>query len=665
MAYHLGVDTGGTYTDAVLIQDGKTVVAKAKSLTTRHDLAIGIGNAIRATLDQADIDRSQITFAALSTTLATNALVEGHGARVGLIYIGFSEKDLKTQGLLDALGGDPYIILEGGHDHAGQAKAPLDTEALRAWIAEQKGLEALAIAAKFAPRNPEHETQAQAVALEFGLPCSLSHQLSAKLNGPKRAITAVLNARLISMIDRLIARAQDELISQDIHAPLMVVRGDGALMSARVARERPIETILSGPAASLVGALWLTKTDTAIVSDIGGTTTDVALLRDGRPCIDPLGARVGPYRTMVEAVAMRTTGLGGDSQTHPIQEGLYGGVRLGPSRVIPISLLARDFPDAVHDALDAQIRRTTPSEMDAHFIIKLKPTPDDLDGRERAVLDRITPTPQPLAAVLVSRMDRASITKLIARGLVQISTLTPTDASHVVGQTTLYDVDAAIKAASLFARLRTGAGTLLAEDASALAHMILDQMTAQSVHAILEASLFEEEERFGTEPHTYAAHPLMMAGLDQHKGVLRFNIGLNVPLIPLGASAPIYYPPIAERLGTELHLPNHADVANAVGAVVGQIIVRKSGQVTAPAEGQYRVHLSSGPAIFTDETEALDALRASLTEAATTEAQDAGAEDIDTHIEQDIKRATTENRDIFIEATLTVEATGRPRFAHT
>ena len=664
MPYHLGVDTGGTYTDAVLIQDGTHVIAKAKSLTTRHDLAIGIGNAIRATLDQADINRADITFAALSTTLATNALVEGHGARVGLVYIGFSEKDLKTQGLLDALGGDPYILLEGGHDHAGQAKAPLDHEALHNWITAQKGLEALAIAAKFAPRNPEHETQAQEIALTHGLPCSLSHQLSAKLNGPKRAITAVLNARLISMIDRLIARAQDELRAQGIEAPLMVVRGDGALMSARVARERPIETILSGPAASLVGALWLTKTDTAIVSDIGGTTTDVALLQNGRPSIDPMGARVGPYRTMVEAVAMRTTGLGGDSQTHPLQEGLNGGVRLGPSRVIPVSLLARDFPAVVHEALDAQIRRSTPSEMDAHFILRLKPVPDDIDGRERGVLDRISTTPQPLATALVSRPDRASVTKLISRGLVQISTLTPTDASHIMGQADLYDTAAATKAAELFARLRTGAGTPIAPTGTQLAQMVLDQMTAQSVHAILEASLFEEEERFGTDPHSYAAHPLMTAGLDHHQNVLRFNIGLNVPLIPLGASAPIYYPPIAARLGTALHLPEHADVANAVGAVVGQIIVRKSGQITAPAEGQYRVHLPQGPAIFTNEGDAIIALRAHLTDTAIHEAQEAGAEDIDTHLDQDIKRATSENREIFIEATLTVEATGRPRFAH-
>jgi N-methylhydantoinase A/oxoprolinase/acetone carboxylase beta subunit len=173
-----------------------------------------------------------------------------------------------------------------------------------------------------------------------GKPVSCSHHLSARLNGPKRSLTAVLNARLIGLIDRLITRARSRLRELGVTAPLMVVRGDGALISAEFALERPIETILSGPAASIVGARWMTGARDALVSDIGGTTTDIALLRDGRPAIDPDGARVGAYRTMVEAVAMRTTGLGGDSEVHFVTEGLRSGLRLGPRRVLPTALIA-------------------------------------------------------------------------------------------------------------------------------------------------------------------------------------------------------------------------------------------------------------------------------------------------------------------------------------
>ncbi|TIO11576.1 MAG: hydantoinase/oxoprolinase family protein, partial [Mesorhizobium sp.] len=171
-----------------------------------------------------------------------------------------------------------------------------------------------------------------------GLPVTASHELSAKLGGPRRALTTLLNARLISMIDRLVAATEGFLAARGIAAPLMVVRGDGALVSAAFARQRPIETILSGPAASLVGARHMTGLDDAVVSDIGGTTTDVAVLDGGRPRLDPEGATVGGFRTMVEAVAMRTFGLGGDSEVTLEDSALNPRILLGPRRLVPLAL---------------------------------------------------------------------------------------------------------------------------------------------------------------------------------------------------------------------------------------------------------------------------------------------------------------------------------------
>lgn len=188
----LGVDTGGTYTDAVLIEDDTTVIASAKALTTRHDLAQGIGAAITAVLEQSGVDIGDIVMASLSTTLATNALVEGQGERVGLIYVGFSETDLDSHGLKDALAGDPFLILQGGHNHAGQEVLALDEEALLAWLETDLGVSAFAVASQFATRNPGHELRTAALISEHtGKPVSCSHHLSAKLNGPKRALTAV------------------------------------------------------------------------------------------------------------------------------------------------------------------------------------------------------------------------------------------------------------------------------------------------------------------------------------------------------------------------------------------------------------------------------------------------------------------------------------------
>jgi len=313
MAILLGVDTGGTYTDAVLIKDETQVIASAKALTTRGDLAVGVGNAVQAVLDQSGIDACDIAMTSLSTTLATNALVEGKGGKVCLVFIGFSQKDVARQGLDEALKGDPVIFLRGGHDHTGSQAAALDVEALRAELATLDPVSGFAVAGQFAIRNPEHEIEVRdIIRSETGAAVSCSHELSAKLGGPKRAMTAVLNARLIGMIDHLIGATESYFKDIGIQSQMMVVRGDGALISADQAREKPIETILSGPAASIVGARWLTDETDALVSDIGGTTTDVAILRDGQPMIDPDGAMVGGLRTMVEAVAMRTFGLGGD-----------------------------------------------------------------------------------------------------------------------------------------------------------------------------------------------------------------------------------------------------------------------------------------------------------------------------------------------------------------
>ena len=289
MAYLLGVDTGGTYTDAAIIDEtADRVVGTAKALTTRHDLAIGIGGAVDAALEAAGIAASQIALVSLSTTLATNALVEGQGGRVALISIGFTEKDLDRGGLTDALGHDPMVSIAGGHGHDGREAAALDEAALLTAVSALKGkVEAFAVVSRFATRNPAHEKRARdLIGQESGRPVTCSCQLSAKLNGPKRALTALLNARLVGAIARLVAACERHLAKLGISVPLMVVRGDGALISAEMVRERPIETILSGPAASLVGARWLTGERNALVSDIGGTTTDVALLRDGLPEIE-------------------------------------------------------------------------------------------------------------------------------------------------------------------------------------------------------------------------------------------------------------------------------------------------------------------------------------------------------------------------------------------
>lgn len=664
MAYLLGVDTGGTYTDAVILDpDAARVLGKAKALTTRSDLSQGIGAAVDAALAAAGIAAERIGMVSLSTTLATNALVEGQGGRVALVSIGFDEADLTRAGLAEAMGHDPVIRLAGGHDHAGGEAAPLDLGALTAALAPlAPSLRGVAVAARFATRNPAHEQAARAaIRAAFGLPVTCSHELSAALNGPKRALTAVLNARLIGMIDRLVSACERHLVAIGIDAPLMVVRGDGALISAALVRERPIETILSGPAASIVGARWLTGARDALVSDIGGTTTDIALLKDGLPEIDPNGARVGAHRTMVEAVAMRTWGLGGDSELH-ILPGLEGALRLGPRRMIPVALLAQEHPEMVHAALDRALSSDTVGEHDGRFVIPMMHA-EGLPARDAALMARITHA-MPVAQVLKTRLDLAALDRLVASGLVLLSGVTPSDAAHVLGLSDSWDVGAAHKALTLIARRRDGRGLRLSDGAAAMAARVVAQLHDQTVDCLMEAAFAEDPAFAGQPPEVLARHLLTLRGLAVHRGTVRAEIGLNVPVIGLGASAPTWYAPLGARLGTKMILPDHAGVANAIGAVVGQVTQRLSATVTTPAEGQFIAHLSVGNQTFSSAVAALDAVEAALAAEARTRALAAGAAEVVLSVNRDLRETEIEGRRVFIEATVTVSASGRPRVAH-
>ena len=665
MAYLLGVDTGGTYTDAVILDEAAdAVIGSAKALTSRPDLAIGVGAAIDAAISDAGVDPGQVAMVSLSTTLATNALVEGQGGRIAFIAIGFDDGDLKRAGLTEALRGDPVIRLAGGHNHAGAEATPLDLAGLRAALDQlDDGITGFAVAASFATRNPAHEIAARDMIRDLtGKPVSCSHELSQALGGPKRALTAILNARLIGMLDRLITACEGHLNALGITARLMVVRGDGALVSADLAREKPIETILSGPAASIAGASWLSGETDALVSDIGGTTTDICLLRDGRPKIDPQGARVGPFRTMVEAVAMRTWGLGGDSEVH-VRDGLDGGLRLGPRRLMPISLAAKHHPQLVHAALDRALAQDVPASDGGQFAIPLwSDAPTGLDAREQTIVDRLANGPLRLGHAVQTRMESPALARLVGRGLVILAGVTPSDAAHTLGLVAAWDADAAEKALTLFARRRIGAGTQLAKNASGLAALIIDQLTAQTTDCLLQAG-FAEDDRAWSDPAALAQHELTKAGLEEHDDVVKIHMSLGVPVIGLGASAATYYGAVGKRLGTRMVLPAHGGVANAIGAVVGQVRVHATGTVTSAGEGAFAVHLPDGPKVFADRDQALDVLEAALHAEAEAAVRASGVEEVRFSVSRDISEAEIENRVMFIEATLRVEANGRPRIA--
>ena len=664
MAVMLGIDTGGTYTDAVLIKNDNEIIASSKSLTTKSNLAIGVANAVSAVLEQSCVSAKDIVMTSLSTTLATNALVEGKGGKVCLIYVGFSSKDIERQGLAEALRGDPVIIISGGHDHSGNELSRLGLSTLKAELLKIDNVTGFAIAGQFATRNPSHEKAVRDIIRETtGVPVSCSYELSAKLGGPKRAMTAVLNARLIGMIDHLIGATEAYLNDIGITSQMMVVRGDGALISADQAREKPIETILSGPAASIVGASWLTNEKNALVSDIGGTTTDVAVLAEGKPKIDPEGAMVGGLRTMVEAVAMRTFGLGGDSQVHLKRDGLIGELILGPRRVMPVSLLAADHKKIVHDALDSALNSNKINEFAGQFLVPISDNASELSNKDVIVFNRIKDGPVPMSEAISSRVDLGSISRLLERGIIVHSALTPSDASHVLGNLDAWDTSAAQKALLIFGRMRTGSGEILSKDYQELALRIINQLTEQTSEVILETAFGEEN--IDGRARDLARHVLVKNGLNHHRNIVSLDVAINLPIIGLGASAKTYYGEVGKKLSTKTILPKHGGVANAIGAVVGQITMRESGKIVSGGEGIWRVFTDKGPVDCKDQKVAYEILKQGLTNKVQLAATNAGAENIHIQFEDEEQTAIIEGREVFIEGSILAIATGRPRIVQT
>ncbi len=664
MTLVIGLDTGGTYTDAALLDTATgTVRATGKSLTTRDDLSIGVGGAIRRVLEDFDGSAADIGLVSLSTTLATNAVVEGVGGRVGLLMIGFDETSLQRADLARALGQDPVFFINGGHAADGAPQAQLDEAAIREAVNATEGeVSAYAVAGHFATRNPAHESRTRDLLRDLtGAPVTCSHELSSSLGGPRRALTAVLNARLINLLDRLVAATEGIMADEGLSCQLMVVKGDGSLLESGYARSRPVETVLSGPAASLAGAAFLAGTRTAMVADIGGTTTDIALLQNGAPRLKADGALVGGWQTMVEAADIRTCGLGGDSEVTPVGRGTTGGLTLGPRRAVPLSLLATQWPE-VKDKLAEQLAVAVPMSTDARFVMPLMPNgvPAWLTRSEaRLAAKAIEMGPSSVAEIAGTQLALGAVDRLIGRGLLTLATFTPTDALHVTGDFTGFDAEAAMLGAKLIARQKTGIGQPIAETPEELASRTLSELHRRTGLALMDAALAHD----GAGEMQATNNPLLANlyrdGTTGKDSLVKLSLELGTGLVALGASAATHYPHVARRMGVELTVPDHAEVAGAVGAAAGSVRQRVMISVTQPSEGRYRVHLPGGPRDLGVMDEALASARKVAGQLAEERARKAGATSVSIEISEDIKLVPLGGgKELFIEALVQATADG-------
>lgn len=661
--FWIGLDTGGTFTDAVVLDGERRVIASAKSLTTHWDLSVGLQAALRSVLGSLPDDaRRRVSLVSVSTTLATNAVVENRFSPICAILAGFSERMVEQAGLKGA--GAVVVRVRGGHDPTGREEEPLDEAAVDAAVREfGPQVEAFAVAAQFSVRNPEHELRIREQVRRLSdKPVTCSHELSSQLNAPKRALTAALNARLVPHIRHLLTALRQSLRQEAIEAPLMIVKGDGTLIRAEVALEYPVETVLSGPAASVVGAAFLTGLSDFAVADMGGTTTDVAIIAGERPVVRADGAVIGGWRTMVEAVDVHTCGLGGDSEVRIDRDGR---ITIGPRRVLPLSLLAHQFPEVLAEltllagtehlpAFAGQFGHRNPGrEPGAH-----------LDRLEQRVWEALATTPQRLDAVARTTQGVEALQRLVDRGLATIAGFTPSDALHVLGRQSGWSPEAARLGAATLAtaerneRARSGKDT-----PEGVCGRVYEQIIRRAARVVLESALAQDP---GVEPHEGRWGPLGILIERTVEGtpvsrLLDARLHLSNPLVAIGAPAAAFYPEVARRLGARLIVPEHAAVCNAVGAVAGVVSETCDVLVNQPEWRVFRVHDPAGLRDFREAAEAIEAAKDVSRTLALAAARRAGASD--PHVETSVieRRAQAGSGDDYLaEATVRSRATGRP-----
>lgn len=598
----LGIDAGGTFTDLVIFDPQTEDVLTTAKVPTQHENMLQTLEEGLETILQG-VDTSRVKMINFATTFATNAIVENKMRPVQLILIGYSEDSVLEAQAKQKLGVGTVATVAGGHKVNGEELAPLDEDALTAIIGNlSPEIEGVALSGFFSIRNPSHELRAAQIIRELrpDLPITSGHELTWELDAFKRATTASLNAGLIPIIIELIDALVEILRQRGIAAPLTVVRGDGTAVGQAWAKLHPVEMLLSGPAASAVGAGFIAAkhshgTRDMWICDIGGTTSDiVALDVTGTPKISKDGATVGSHRTLVKSIDIYTFGQGGDSQ---VTMQANDAITIGPMRIIPLCVAAQTYPSILEDLQrfdEAEVR------MEPLFVLP-SPNRKNTDSYTGQLLEAIGDRPACIYDLSkrhgFTHVSTKYVTRMANQGLLTLAGFTPTDAFHVLGSFTRWDT----QASAVGARLLCSDKRFIGDNrptAEAIATRVQNQMVANIAAAIYKKSIADllPPKGVSDEIAELIAKALDVSGALQHSMPLH----LNSPLVGAGAPSALVISEVAERLHCAPILAEKAEVAGAIGAAVGTFAFSGIVRISHPKKEVYRVHHTRGISDFDD-----------------------------------------------------------------
>lgn len=629
----IGIDTGGTFTDAVAFDlDSRGILAKGKARTTKEDLSVGISNALDTLPPALLREACRIS---LSTTLATNACVEGKGCRAKLILMGATKTVLRTIGAEKKYGlrEEDVLCLDTHGSFDGSVVDEPDWDAVIAenerWLADT---EAIGVVEANAARNGAvcEKHAREALAARFDVPIVLASELTSDLNMMERGATALLNARLLPLIEEFLASVRRSLAARGVTASIAIVRSDGSLMSEAFAGGKPVETILSGPAASILGSRELADRETCLVIDMGGTTTDVSIVVDGRPALTDR-IRIGSWKTQVRGAYVETFGLGGDSAVRVVK----GELSLSERRLEPISAAAQRWPrikELLRRRCDASPCAPWATSCEGLFLVRQPNDRARYTAAELQIVDELA-----AGAALIGdgiKVDRHIRTteRLEAEGVLMRFGFTPTDAMHLAGDFDRYDREAALLAARIMngalgagddpegKRLATRVYRLVEKKLYANLVRILIRNRYPKTSDAVDGGAFDE----AIEADWLRA----VSGADDPLFDLRFST--KATLVGVGAPSRLFVPAVARLLDAECAVPDSSEVANAVGAASATISARASATVVPRYDAfgvvGYIVHTPDGRRHAAREDEAVSLAEDAAHEAAVALARERGAE---------------------------------------
>lgn len=666
MKIEIGIDTGGTYTDAVAYDtENKNVLGWSKSLTTKEDLSIGIGGALDGLPKELAAKACMIS---LSTTLATNACVEDNGGRAKLVLIGMNPKTVAEFGGEYGLppAGEIWFLHSRG-TMQGQILEEPDWDAFlqesAAWFEDAASVAVVEVFAMWNSAVLEKKARS-VIAGRHGIPIVCGHDLFSDLNSLQRAAGALLNARLIPIIEDFLQATRRALDARGITAPVVIVRSDGSLMSESSAVARPVETLLCGPAASVKGGMELAQEEDCLIIDMGGTTTDIAIVKDGAPVRAIEGIGIGKWRTFVRGVLIETFGLGGDSA---VRFGRHGGLTLGPGRVIPLSQAASRWPRVLEKLLEltSTIKKHTEPLHEFYCLVKDIGGNMSYSDRERSFCDALRNGPLPLkeaASAAGSDAYHLSLDRLEKEGVVMRAGLTPTDIMHILGDFARYDG----RAASLGAEFVAGCADMSVD---ALCAAVYDMAKKRLYVNIVRMLLEDRYPSYRKSGLGSGLADLIARGWQDNKhdargGFLDFDFRTKAALVGVGAPVHVFLPDVAAALGARCVIPGNAGVANALGAVVGTIAATSTVEIGIDYETDgikgYVVYGKANTVYTAGLDEAIEAALEDAKKSAAEEASSRGAAG-DISVTADVKRNSvlvTGETDLLLGVSIIATAKG-------